>query len=178
MADDGVSIFRRVVEAIKAAYPAAAERIGAESIEVPEWRIGRIEALEHKRPPYIAWIRGSVLHRPPTKPSSVQADGQSVDRLVDMQQLVTAIICGSDEHSTEQIWYAALNAVRDALGGINPQLYGPATWMTQEEGNAGYIHAGAEVVVQEFNWSLIVPYRIDALTVITATEHDCEGIVP
>jgi hypothetical protein len=97
--------------------------------------------------------------------------------LADATVIVTAIICGTDDAYTELLWYGVMNAVRDVFG-MSPLLFGAASFMTQQEGNAGYIHAGAEVVLQEFNWSITVPRSIDLLTVITATEHDCEGIVP
>jgi len=171
------SYFRRLMELVKQAYPAAAERVGADSIGTANWRIGRVEALELKAPPYVALIRGSATHRSPRNAGPIQADGQSVDPLTDTTQVLTAIICGRDEAETELLWYAVLGAVRDVFG-MSPLLFGTATWMTQEEGFAGYIHAGAEVVVQEINLSIRIPLRVDALTTITATEHDCEGIVP
>jgi hypothetical protein len=171
------SIFRRLVLALRDAYPAAAERISAPVIANDAWRIGRVEATNVKAPPYIAWIRGTASFRTPPKANPKQAEGQSVDPLAELVQPVSAIICGRDEAETELLWYAALNTVRDVFG-MNPQIFGAADWMTQAEGNAGYIHAGAEVVIQTFTWSLVVPRAIQPLTVITATEHDCEGIVP
>ena len=173
------SIFRRLVLALRDAYPIAAQRVSAPAIGHDAWRIGRIEAQQHKAPPYVAWIRGLTTLRKPSSAGPRQSEGQSVDVLADATQIVTAIICGRDEQEAEIIWTAVLNTVRDVFG-PNPrvELLGTATWMTQEEGNSGYIHAGAEVVLQEFNWSIAIPRAIVPLTTITATEHDCEGIVP
>jgi hypothetical protein len=175
------SIFRRLVYAVREKYPVAAERISATHVAASSWPVGRLECLEHKTPPYIGWVRGAVQFRSPVKAGPKQItqgpEAQSVDPLSDVAQVVTAIICGRDEAETELIWYATLGAVRDFFG-AQPLLFGPGAWMTQEEGKAGYIHAGVEVVLQEFNWLLTVPRTIQPLTVITATEHDCEGIVP
>jgi hypothetical protein len=171
------SIFRRLVNAVHDAYPAAAKRIYAPSID--DWRIGRREAQELKAPPYVAWIRGSTTFRTPAKagPKQDAAEKQSVDPLADATQIVSAIIVGHGEQQTELVWYAVLGAVRDVFG-MSPQLFGSATWTTQEEGNSGYVRGDVEAVIQEFNWSIMIPRSIDPLTVIQATEHDCEGIVP
>jgi len=171
------SIFRQLVHLVRDAYPAAAARINAPVIGNDAWKVGRLETQNVKAPPYIAWIRGTAAFRSPPKAGPKQAENQSVDPLAELVQPVNAIICGRDEAETELLWYATLNTVRDVFG-MNPQLFGTGDWMTQAEGNAGYVHAAAEVVIQTFNWSLVVPRAIQPTVVITATAHECEGLVP
>jgi hypothetical protein len=175
------SIFRQIVHLVRDTYPTAAERISAPVIGHDAWLVGRLEFNNIKAPPYIAWVRGPATFRTPSRQGPKQAEGQSVDALAEANQTVTAFICGRDEAETELLWYATLGAVRDVFGAnpqLSPQLLGQADWVTQNEGNAGYVQAGFELIEQQFNWVLTVPRAIQPLIVITATEHDCEGIVP
>jgi hypothetical protein len=167
------SRFRQVVDAVWTEFAIIRAGQGYAPFVVDEnWLTGRLAAIQTKQPPYVAWVRGAGSMSTP--PGGNSACGTSdlqvaVQPLYDLSQSVFAIISGKDEEDTENLWFDAIRAVVAALGRYaSPRTY---RWVTQEEDSAAYEFGGNELVIQEFEWPMILPV-IQSTVVITNVAVD------
>lgn len=183
-----LSLFEQVVEAIRCKYLAIrdddASGDGLPSLEdAPgehpgmvsrrHWCVGRLQAVEHKTPPFVCWIRGGGTIEAPRPRSQVISDDDVVaEPLYTAEQVVSLVICGTSEAEAECMWFALLRATRELLGAhAGPQEF---RFTTQEEEQAAHINAGREVILQLFDWPFIVPGEAYRRATILTTRHSDE----
>ncbi len=168
------SNFEQAIAFVRAKFDEVRAERGHGAVLEDRWLIGRNAIETHKSIPYIGWLRLDGKHDRPTGKNPIRDGSLSVSQRYQSTHSVRAVICGESDEATEWMWFDLLEAEHRALG--SHELPGPFRWITQEEGGAGLVLAGAEVVFQDFVWPMVVPSTIDTLVVPTSTEHECSLI--
>lgn len=168
------SRFFLITEDVRAKFEAARAARGAPPLVVDEtWLVGRLEAMQTKAPPYVAWVRGAGTLAPVAGGNAMCGTEDlsiAVQPLYTISQRVFAIVCGVDEEDTENLWFEVLLAVDASLS--KHSLPRSFRWVTQEEDEASYGLGGSELVIQEFEWPMIVPAEQLTTATVTTIVHD------
>jgi hypothetical protein len=168
------SRFATVVAAVKENFDLVRIEMARAPLVAEKWLVGRLAVRSNKAAPYVGWVRGpgTVLATSTANPlCGTDASGVSITPLYDLQQGVRCVICGLTEEDTEDLWFDVLLAVHRTLSvWARPRAF---RWFTQEEEEAAYAFAGAELLMQDFEWPFVVPAeRTSVVTIATVTHED------
>jgi hypothetical protein len=175
---DCPSHFRTIVEAIrlKLIEIQARDKL-SQPLSVSEddrqWLVGRDEIVGHRSQPYVGWARGGGEIVPPRSLGAIE-DSLTKIRLTPLYDADTTIVCvivAPTERATEALWFDVLRAAHEVLGAsAKPGSY---RWPTQEDEKLfGLSLDGAQCVIQNFLWPLIVPRDIRRTVVVQTVTHD------
>ena len=128
------------------------EQVGDDTIA---WGMFRVDDSRKDSPRRVVWIPADFrCETVPAFQRSVDGGGMGDTLLVD-RTTVLCIITGVDFEDACLIRRQVLNACKFALGTSSVPLDGE--YVTEQEGQSGYLWGGAAKIVQRFDWMINVP---------------------
>ncbi len=138
----------------------------------------RLSLDRHDKPHRLAWVPvGGRIEGPRTSHLRGQGGTQitgspRVEPLVSKMLTVRCHIMTRTFEALEALHHDVLNAVDKALG--KASVAGSFEIVSENDQRFGNALGGIGLIIQSFEWDLVVAKKLQTLATVTAQTHDCE----